>query len=160
MNQGTVVKYEDLTTYNGVSFAKRIDEAFFPYTGLRTKYPQYFQNHEIRDLNNVPWNIGSIPRVRSSKMTKIKETFKSASPSKSKTHPTATHDEEFKFIGKRNIYFHQNYVSTAHHGLKYRNLNQGLFMDMIMDKVSHRYSQCLDHLKPERKEDYPNCEEQ
>ena len=53
-------------------------------------------------------------------MTKIKETFKSASPSKSKTHPTATHDEEFKFIGKRNIYFHQNYVSTAHHGLKYR----------------------------------------
>lgn len=120
LNQGTVVKYEDLTTYNGVSFAKRIDEAFFPYTGLRTKYPQYFQNHEIRDLNNVPWNIGSIPRVRSSKMTKIKETFKSTSPSKSKTHPTATHDEEFKFIGKRNIYFHQNYVSTAHHGLKYR----------------------------------------
>lgn len=119
LNQGTIVKYEDLTTYNGVSFPKKIDEAFFPYVNLRAKYPQYFQNHEIRDLNNMPWNIGSIPRVRSSKMTKLKETFKNTSPTKNKNYP-ALHDEEFKFIGKRNVYFHQNYVSTAHHGLKYR----------------------------------------
>ena len=52
-------------------------------------------------------------------MTKIKGNLQKHH--RQKQNPTtATHDEEFKFIGKRNIYFHQNYVSTAHHGLKYR----------------------------------------
>ena len=43
LNQGTVVKYEDLTTYNGVSFAKRIDEAFFPIPAFEQNIHNIFK---------------------------------------------------------------------------------------------------------------------
>ena len=43
LEQGTVVKYEDLTTYNGVSFAKRIDEAFFPIPAFEQNIHNIFK---------------------------------------------------------------------------------------------------------------------
>ncbi|CAI5757989.1 unnamed protein product [Candida verbasci] len=93
LNDGILTNYEDAAVFKGVSFTQPISRKYFPIESLRNQFPYYFKNFEITDSLRRTWNIGSIPRIRLSRLNKIKE-------------------NEYKMIGKRNIYFHQNYTTN------------------------------------------------
>ncbi|KAL6452732.1 hypothetical protein SBY92_000072 [Candida maltosa Xu316] len=117
---GLIHRINDMTVYNGVSYKEHIDATYFPYDNLRCQYPKYMRNYELRDLHGVLWNIGNIPRVRASKVNKLKEKIKESA---SNNHHHNQHQNEFKFIGKKNIYFHQNFISLTDEsssGIKYK----------------------------------------
>ncbi|KAI5953712.1 hypothetical protein KGF54_003084 [Candida jiufengensis] len=111
-DEGNVEKYEDLTLYNGVTFQSPISDEYFPYKNLRNR-PEFFKNYEIKDLHKQKWNIGSIPRVRLSKMNQMRERIKRSS--------SDNQNDELKLVNKRNIYFHQNYITGE--GSKYKEPN-------------------------------------
>ncbi|KAI5955425.1 hypothetical protein CANMA_004605 [Candida margitis] len=109
---GTVEKYEDLTMFKTMSFPSSIGGRYFPFDGLREGTAKYFTNYEIKDLLNVSWNVGSIPRVRVSRMNQMREKIKGAN----KDASGRNEEEELKLVGKRNIYFHQNYTNSKCEG--------------------------------------------
>ncbi|ODV69794.1 hypothetical protein HYPBUDRAFT_159627 [Hyphopichia burtonii NRRL Y-1933] len=103
--------------FNGLSIPKKFDYKYIPIDQIgghkRYNEVENFKNFELKDFNNTKWNIGSIPRVRISKMNRLKNKL-------NQDNPENVDDEEiFKFIGKKNIYFHQNYIEDSQH-LKYR----------------------------------------
>lgn len=103
--------------FNGLSMPKKFDYKYIPIDQIgghkRYNEVENFKNFELKDFNNTKWNIGSIPRVRISKMNRLKNKL-------NQDNPENVDDEEiFKFIGKKNIYFHQNYIEDSQH-LKYR----------------------------------------
>lgn len=106
--QNDVVRYihsDDLTqapVFNGLSIPKKIDPKYIPsdQTGSNRRLEDTFRSYEFKDFNNIRWNIGSIPRVRVSKLNLMRSKLKDEKDEQ--TH--------LKFIGKRNIYFHQNFV--------------------------------------------------
>ncbi|EER34849.1 predicted protein [Candida tropicalis MYA-3404] len=116
LNQGTIMKFKDETSYHGVSYKEYIDKEYFPYDNLRAKFPQCFKNFEVRDLHGVPWNIGSIPRVKVSKVNKLRDKISGYYDHSHQGH----HEDELKFIGKRNIYFHQNFIPQDCQAVKYK----------------------------------------
>ncbi|RCK54598.1 hypothetical protein Cantr_04274 [Candida viswanathii] len=116
LNQGTIMKFKDTTFYHGISHKEMIEENYFPYDGLRSKNPGCFKNYEVRDLHGVPWNIGSIPRIRANGVKKIRDKISTYYDSPHQGQP----EDEFKFIGKRNIYFHQNFVPPDCQSVKYK----------------------------------------
>lgn len=92
--------------FNGLSIPQAIPDAFIPYDKISNlkrleAKEAVFKNYEFRDFNNWKWNIGSIPRVRVSKINKLK------------TKLNDQDVEQWKFIGKNNTYFHQNYVEST-----------------------------------------------
>ncbi|EGW32981.1 uncharacterized protein SPAPADRAFT_60309 [Spathaspora passalidarum NRRL Y-27907] len=93
--------------FKGYSYASSIKQEYFPFINLRTKYARFFTNFEVDDMNHNKWSIGSIPRVRISKMNKFKSKVKHS------INEEVEQDEvdEYKLIGKRNIYFHRNYFT-------------------------------------------------
>lgn len=93
--------------FNGLSIPKKIDLKYIPLDQIgsnrRLQEIDRFRSYEFKDFNKMKWDIGSIPRVRVSRMNRFKSKIKN------------TMDEEdeqntLKFIGKKNIYFHQNFV--------------------------------------------------
>ncbi|KAI5966382.1 uncharacterized protein KGF55_000691 [Candida pseudojiufengensis] len=114
--EGNIEKYEDLTIFNGFTFQSPINDEFFPYENLRMNSSQYFKNYEIKDLKGNSWNVGSIPRVRISKINQMRGKLKRSNSSNN------VQDEEYKLINKRNIYFHQNYINSRKH-CKYKESN-------------------------------------
>ena len=104
-DDGTVEKYEDLTMFKSVSFPLLINRRYFPYDSLREENPSCFTNYEIKDLLNRTWNVGSIPRVRTSRFNKVRQSVRNAS----KEISERSDQEELKLVGKRNVYFHRNY---------------------------------------------------
>lgn len=117
LNEGTVMKFKDDNLFQGISNKEYIDKTYFPYDKLRANHPQCFKNYEVHDLHGVPWNVGSIPRIRASKVGKIRD--KISSYYYDGTYQ-GNQEDEFKFIGKRNIYFHQNFVPPDSQGVKYK----------------------------------------
>lgn len=92
--------------FNGLSIPQTIPEKFIPYEKISNlkrleANEADFKNYEFRDFNNWKWNIGSIPRVRPSRINKLK------------TKINDQDVEQWKFIGKNNTYFHQNYVDST-----------------------------------------------
>lgn len=122
-------KSDKTKIFNGLSIPQTIPEQFIPYDKIsNNKFFERneinFQNYELRDFNNVKWNIGSIPRVRFSRMNKFKtnldnKSMKNSSSSYSlqsitsiQSNQSFQSEEPFKFIGQKNIYFHQNYLDS------------------------------------------------
>ncbi|EGV61670.1 hypothetical protein CANTEDRAFT_115128 [Yamadazyma tenuis ATCC 10573] len=102
--------------YNGLSLPQAIPEKYIPYDRISNlkslvNRETNFMNYEVRDFTNMRWNIGSIPRVRISKMNKIKTRLNESQP------------EQWKFVGKRNIYFHQNYIEGGEQSLPFKTSN-------------------------------------
>lgn len=106
--QNDVVRYihsDDLTqapVFNGLSIPKKIDPKYIPsdQIGSNRRLEDTFRSYEFKDFNNIRWNIGSIPRVRVSKLNRMR----------SKLKDEKDEQTQLKFIGKRNIYFHQNFI--------------------------------------------------
>lgn len=91
--------------FNGLSLPQTIPEKYIPYDKIsNTRFLENceinFRNFEFRDFGNRRWNVGSIPRVRSSRINKLK------------TKINDLEAEKWKFIGKKNVYFHQNYIES------------------------------------------------
>ncbi|KAG7661429.1 uncharacterized protein J8A68_005007 [[Candida] subhashii] len=105
---------DDYSLFNGIGFPREIENGQFPFEKLRQIYPENcFRNFEVRDLNKMKWNIGSIPRVRSSNLNKVKQKL---------TTPANESNEEdiMKLSGKRNIYFHQNFIQDDKQPSRYK----------------------------------------
>lgn len=109
---GNELEKEKRNLFNGLSMPQTIPDQFIPYDKIsNTKSFEHhevnFKNYEFRDFNNIKWNVGSIPRVRTSKLNKFRnklnENGNSSDPEEA---------EAWKFLGKQNIYFHQNYIDS------------------------------------------------
>ncbi|CAG86102.2 DEHA2C08250p [Debaryomyces hansenii CBS767] len=89
--------------FSGVTVPTPIDDKFIPYDQISNVHETVrFKNYEFTDFLNTKWNIGSIPRIKSTRMSKIKSKFNEYKD-----------DPLYKFIGKRYIYFHQNYIEDS-----------------------------------------------
>lgn len=89
--------------FSGVTIPTPIDDKFIPYSQISNAHETFrFKNYEFTDFLNTKWNIGSIPRIKSTRMSKIKSKFNEYKD-----------DPLYKFIGKRYIYFHQNYIEDS-----------------------------------------------
>lgn len=123
-------KSDNTKIFNGLSIPQAIPEQFIPYDKISNnkffeKNEINFQNYEMRDFNNAKWNIGSIPRVRISRLNKFKNNLDKSKTSSLKNSSSSfslqsvtsiqsnqSSEESFKFIGQKNIYFHQNYLDS------------------------------------------------
>ncbi|ODV80136.1 uncharacterized protein CANTADRAFT_33744, partial [Suhomyces tanzawaensis NRRL Y-17324] len=104
--------------YNGLLLPKKISPNFIPpYSNISQQALHEFNNYEFKDFNNCKWNVGSIPRVRSSRMNKIKSRLRKTSSTSTLNSGINTdqYNDHMKFIGKKNIYFHQNYLEEGDH---------------------------------------------
>lgn len=108
-DDGTMQKYEDMTLFKTVSFPLQIVRKHFPYKALREENAQFLTNYEVRDLQNKVWNVGSIPRVRVSRINKMRQTVMNANRDTNEQ----SEQEELKLVAKRNIYFHRNYANNV-----------------------------------------------
>lgn len=89
--------------FSGVTIPAPIDDKFIPYKQISNAHETFrFKNYEFTDFLNTKWNIGSIPRIKSTRMSRIKSKF-----NEYKDEP------QYKFVGKRFIYFHQNYIEGS-----------------------------------------------
>ena len=89
--------------FNGLALQKAIMPQFIPDVAESLEFK--FNNYEFRDFNNGRWNVGSIPRVRQRTLTKLKEKFS--------TEEREPEDDRPRVVGKKNIYFHQNYIDLG-----------------------------------------------
>ena len=101
--------------FNGLSIPQTIPENYIPYdkvsnVKLLENSEISFKNYELRDFNNLKWNIGSIPRVRYSKLNKFKHKLVNDDQHNRNNEEMV---EQLKYIGKKNIYFHQNYIEAG-----------------------------------------------
>ncbi|CCE89017.1 Piso0_001814 [Millerozyma farinosa CBS 7064] len=88
------------TVFEGDAAVQPLPSGFIPQ--VQHNPWNHFRNYSFKDPSYGLWNIGSIPRVRPSRMSKLKHRL--------------TDDQEepaFKLMGKRNIYFHRNFLD--HH---------------------------------------------
>ncbi|RLV93027.1 hypothetical protein JA1_002786 [Spathaspora sp. JA1] len=109
-SEGIIENNQDVRIFQGFSYPNSIKSEYFPFENIREKYSgKFFKNFEVCDMKNNKWNIGSIPRVRISKINKLKTKVKNITEEISKED---NEENEFKLIGKRNIYFHRNYFTT------------------------------------------------
>lgn len=131
-------------TFNGLMIPKKINPLYIPKDHISTKLSIVFQNYEVKDMKNVRWNIGSIPRVRTSKFNLIKHRLKNSA---SNSHRGAGQDSldlsnnenTLKYIGKRNVYFHQNYIEEEWNhrlNLKYKELSSDPSKIYLQDSLN------------------------
>lgn len=100
--------------FNGLSMPQTIPEQFIPYDKISNvksfeHHEAKFKNYEFRDFNNLKWNVGSIPRVRTSKFNKFKNRLNDTNGNSDENEDGG---DAWKFIGRQNIYFHQNYIDS------------------------------------------------
>lgn len=124
--------------FNAVCFPQPIQHDYFPFDELKKRNVKFMQNYEVKDFKGVYWNIGSIPRVRTSKLNSVKLNYKKQTRRYQKLHQHHQQyqqhqhhrydhqtflpqdhndeiniDETLKLTHKRNIYFHQNYIGRT-----------------------------------------------
>lgn len=108
LDDGTLIELKDpdedtASLFNGIAVNSPIDDKFIPYDKISNTHESVkFENYEFADFLNTKWNIGSIPRIKSTRMSKLKSKFNEYNS-----------DALFKFVGKRYIYFHQNYINDS-----------------------------------------------
>lgn len=105
MKNGIIRHESEPKVFNALGIPRQIPEEFIPYdrisnTRTLNKSEMKWQNYELRDFNNMKWNVGSIPRVRRSKVNQVRQSIENR-------------QEAFKFIDQNNIYIHQNYIESS-----------------------------------------------
>lgn len=94
---------EEPPVFHEITVPTEIDHKYIPYNKIsKTNETVSFKNYEFKDFHGIKWNIGSIPRIKSSKMSKMKNKLND-----DRNEPL------YKFVGKRYIYFHQNYTQGS-----------------------------------------------
>lgn len=88
--------------FNGLVFPKGIPNKFMISSSQNLvdqqaegTLPTAFKNYEFKDFNNIKWSVGSIPRVKLSKLPRLRE--KAFVP-------------QYKYVNPNYSYFHQNYI--------------------------------------------------
>lgn len=131
-------------TFNGLMIPKKINPVYIPKDHSSTKLSIVFQNYELKDNKNVRWNIGSIPRVRTSKFNLIKHRLRNSASSSHRgagqdTLDQSNNEDTLKYIGKRNVYFHQNYIEEEWNhrlNLKYKELSSDPSKIYLQDSLN------------------------
>lgn len=117
LKKGEIEASED-QTFKGLSLPVVIDPKFIPDEIIDDANHSYlFKNYEFKDFHDVKWDIGSIPRVRSSKMKKLRT--KMATVPRGLNEKEEVEEEEsdyLKLVGKRNVYFHRNFQANGFSG--------------------------------------------
>lgn len=126
--------------FNGLSIPKKLDMKYIPVsrTSQGVSSPEEterFRNYEFKDFNNIQWDIGAIPRVRHSRINRMK------------SRANDQDEEEFKFIGKRNIYFHRNYTDQPVYA-KYRTESKNPEDVYLQDSDHSQFPPVLAHFRP------------
>lgn len=91
--------------FNGLVYPKTIPAQFMPNVDT-TGVP--VTNFEFKDVNNVRWNVGLVPRVKTLTMTMAK--VKSRLWMAGLMGRLAEDAHLSAFFGRNNVYFHQNYI--------------------------------------------------
>lgn len=130
----------DSSTFNGLLIKKEFQDRL-----VSINNESGFINYEFRDFNNIKWNIGSIPWLKtqdsqknntlsiknyqntksslvpilnkkksktfiSAKSGNNRPDFTSGNSYNASSSSNSTNYQEQSFVGKKNIYFHQNYI--------------------------------------------------
>ncbi|KAK6454442.1 uncharacterized protein RJT20DRAFT_136798 [Scheffersomyces xylosifermentans] len=95
--------------FNGLALHKNINHSYIP-TEIDASVDLKLSNYEFKDFNNMKWNIGSIPRLKLRTLDRIKSKFVNVNGTISENPSDDPNDDSLKLVGKKNIYFHQNYV--------------------------------------------------
>lgn len=92
------------TLYNGLVIPKGIPLRYLPPGADEAQLPM--ANFEFKDCNNVRWNVGLIPRLRSLGFIGLKTRLWVLGLMGGRS----TQETLSQFVGKHNVYFHQNYI--------------------------------------------------
>lgn len=89
------VPVQSNSRFNALLIPKKISSDYIP-----PDQNIEFVNYEFKDFNNVKWNVGAIPRVKARRSNKLTNRLSVVN----------LEPERLKLVGKKNIYFHQNYI--------------------------------------------------
>lgn len=91
------------TSYNGLLIPKEIPSKYCPPGAAEVQLPRL--NFEYKDFHNLRWNVGLIPRLRS-----LGIALKTRLWVLGLIGGRSNEETQSYYVGKRNVYFHQNYI--------------------------------------------------